>query len=198
MWEVNHRLTPWWRHINNFHDNDKIWHMSVHSLTLKRDRRPLGCHERHQLACLELLSHYFSSFLNFCLPILHLIFCSPRSTESNLTSLFQRIRTFENLELKDFNPLLTKKEFKTCLESKSLKKTWYLVTLDVFISFLFRVCYFVFCFVLFQILSIVALLISCLIGFRRRSPLRQMRWWWSTERLLLQLRGMPWRSRRSC
>ena len=69
---------------------------------------------------------------------------SPRSTEndhvkSNLTSLLQHVRTFENLELKDFKPLLTKKEFKACLESESLQKTWYPVTLDVFISFIFRV-----------------------------------------------------------
>ena len=72
------------------------------------------------------------------------MFCSPRSTEnnhakSNLTSLLQSIRTFGNLELKDFKPLLTKKEYKACLESKMLKTTWYPVTLDVFISFLFRV-----------------------------------------------------------
>ena len=78
--------------------------------------------------------------------ILHLMFFSPRSTEnghvkSNLTSLLQRVRTFGSLELKDFKPLLTKKEFKACLESKMLKSTWYPVTMDVFISFLFRVRY---------------------------------------------------------
>ena len=73
--------------------------------------------------------------------------------KSNLTSLLQRIRMLGNLELKDFKPLLIK-EFKVCLESKSLQKTWYLVTLDVFISFLFRVHFFVFCFVFFQILVI--------------------------------------------
>ena len=72
--------------------------------------------------------------------------CSPRSTEndhikSNLSSLLQRVRTFGSLELKDFKPLLTKKEFKAYLESKMLKTTWYLVTMDVFISFLFRVQY---------------------------------------------------------
>ena len=72
--------------------------------------------------------------------------CSPRSTEndhvkSNITSLLQHVHTFGSLELKDFKPLLTKKEFKTCLESKMLKTTWYPVTMDVFISFLFRVRY---------------------------------------------------------
>ena len=74
------------------------------------------------------------------------MFCSPRSTENdhvklNLTSLLQRVYMFGSLELKDFKPLLTKKEYKACLESKMLKTTWYLVTLDVFISFLFRVRY---------------------------------------------------------
>ena len=71
------------------------------------------------------------------------MFCSPRSVEndhvnSNLTSLLQRVRTFGSLELKDFKPLLPK-ELKACLESKMLKTTWYLVTMDVFISFLFTV-----------------------------------------------------------
>ena len=74
------------------------------------------------------------------------MFSSPRSAEndhvkSNLTSLLQRIRMFGSLELKDFKPLLTKKEFKACLESKMLKTTWYPMTMDVFISFFFRVRY---------------------------------------------------------
>ena len=34
VWEGNHRLTAWWRHINNFHDNNEIWHMSVHYIIL--------------------------------------------------------------------------------------------------------------------------------------------------------------------
>ena len=86
----------------------------------------------------------FLSFLEFLPSYLTSIFCSSRSTDndhvkSNLTFLFQHVRTFGNLELKDFKPLLTKKEFKAYLESKSLKTTWYPVTLDVFISFLFKV-----------------------------------------------------------
>ena len=128
--------------------------------------------------------------MNLCLPILLLIFCYLRSTEndhvkSNLTSLLQRIRTFGNLELKDFKPLLTKNEFKAFLESKSLQKTWYPMMLNVFISFLFTIHSFVQCFVLFQLLAIVALLISCLNNFRRRSPLQRMQRWQSTGRLLL-------------
>ena len=29
VWEGNHRLTTWWRHINNNHANEKSWHISV-------------------------------------------------------------------------------------------------------------------------------------------------------------------------
>jgi hypothetical protein len=29
VWEGNHRLTAWWRHINNHHADDKSWHISV-------------------------------------------------------------------------------------------------------------------------------------------------------------------------
>ena len=34
MWEGNHRVTAWWRHVNNFHCNDKAWHISVHCIVL--------------------------------------------------------------------------------------------------------------------------------------------------------------------
>jgi hypothetical protein len=29
VWEGNHRLTAWWRHINNHHADEKSWHISV-------------------------------------------------------------------------------------------------------------------------------------------------------------------------
>lgn len=29
VWKKNHRLTAWWRHINNHHAMDKDWHISV-------------------------------------------------------------------------------------------------------------------------------------------------------------------------
>ena len=29
VWEGNHRLTAWWRHINNNHANEKSWHIAV-------------------------------------------------------------------------------------------------------------------------------------------------------------------------
>ena len=40
-----------------------------------------------------------------------------------LPPFFNASALLGNLELKDFKPLLTKKEFKACLESKSLKTT---------------------------------------------------------------------------
>ena len=30
----NHRLTTWWLHINNFHDDNKRWHMLIHCIIL--------------------------------------------------------------------------------------------------------------------------------------------------------------------
>ena len=29
VWEDNHRLIAWWRHINNNHDNEYSWHILV-------------------------------------------------------------------------------------------------------------------------------------------------------------------------
>ena len=32
VWEGNHRITAWWRHVNNFHRDDEAWHISVHCI----------------------------------------------------------------------------------------------------------------------------------------------------------------------
>ena len=34
VWEGNHRVTAWWRHVNHFHRNDEAWHISVHCIVL--------------------------------------------------------------------------------------------------------------------------------------------------------------------
>ena len=34
VWEGNHRVTTWWRHVNNFHRDDEAWHISVHCIVL--------------------------------------------------------------------------------------------------------------------------------------------------------------------
>ena len=34
VWEGNHRVTAWWRHVNNFHRDDEAWHISVHCIVL--------------------------------------------------------------------------------------------------------------------------------------------------------------------
>ena len=95
--------------------------------------------------------------------------------KSNLTSLLQHICTFGKLELKDFKPLITTKEFKICEDFKSRQKIWYPLTLDVFVSFLFTISFFAFHIFAFFTTAFSALLISSLIVFRKRSLLGQMR-----------------------
>ena len=34
MYEGNHRLTAWWRHINKYHGSDADWHFSVDYIVL--------------------------------------------------------------------------------------------------------------------------------------------------------------------
>ena len=34
VWEGNHRVTAWWRHVNSFHHDDEAWHISVHCIVL--------------------------------------------------------------------------------------------------------------------------------------------------------------------
>ena len=39
VWERNHRLIAWWRHINNNHSDDKSWHVLVDCIVVD----PRGC-----------------------------------------------------------------------------------------------------------------------------------------------------------
>ena len=34
VWEGYHRLTAWWRHINNHHPLDKDWHISAECIVV--------------------------------------------------------------------------------------------------------------------------------------------------------------------
>ena len=34
VWEGNHRVTAWWRHVNSFHRDDEAWHILVHCIVL--------------------------------------------------------------------------------------------------------------------------------------------------------------------
>ena len=34
VWEGNHRLTAWWRHVNRFHANEESWHISPACIVL--------------------------------------------------------------------------------------------------------------------------------------------------------------------
>ena len=39
VWEGSHRLTAWWRHINNNHANEKSWHIAMDRIVVN----PRGC-----------------------------------------------------------------------------------------------------------------------------------------------------------
>jgi hypothetical protein len=39
VWEEDHQLTAWWRHINNNHADEKSWHVSVNCIMVD----PRGC-----------------------------------------------------------------------------------------------------------------------------------------------------------
>jgi hypothetical protein len=72
-------------------------------------------------------------FFNFC-----------RSTEndhvkSSLPSKLHRIRYFGTLELEDFKDLISKEDYLACINAKKKHNTWYPLTIDVFVSFLYKV-----------------------------------------------------------
>ena len=69
---------------------------------------------------------------------------SCRSTEhdhvkDNLPAKLLRIRTFGKMKLEEFKDLISPQDYKTC-EAKMIKNpTWYPLTLDIFVKFLYKV-----------------------------------------------------------
>ena len=59
--------------------------------------------------------------------------------KADLTSRLQRIRTFEKLKLPDFKDLISKEEMAICKKEKEKNPRWYLLTIDVFVAFLYKV-----------------------------------------------------------
>ncbi len=67
-----------------------------------------------------------------------------RSTEhdhvkDNLPAKLLRIRTFGKMKLEDFKDLISVPDYKTCETKMEKNPTWYPLTLDVFVKFLYKV-----------------------------------------------------------
>ena len=67
-----------------------------------------------------------------------------RSTEhdhvkDNLPAKLLRIRTFGKMKLEDFSDLISVDDYKMCESKMDNNPTWYPLTLDVFVKFLYKV-----------------------------------------------------------
>ncbi len=163
VWEGNHRLAAWMRHINNHHAEDKDWHVSVHCIVLD-PRGQVG----NLLHAMHDINWYFFFTENFFYSILcsHtlitpycLISLFFRSTEndhvkSNFPAKLFRIRSFGVMKLEEFKDLLTPEEYDACLKNKPSQPTWFSLTTRVFIAFLYRVgVLYIYSFYVYYILS---------------------------------------------
>jgi hypothetical protein len=103
------------------------------------------CHERHQLV--SQLLHFNSLVLSlFSLrSSFNFSWCTCRSRENDHTvkasvpSKLHRVRYFGALELEEFKDLITPEEYVACVNAKKKSSTWYPLTIDVFVSFLYKV-----------------------------------------------------------
>ena len=80
---------------------------------------------------------------------------SLRSTEhdyvkANIPSKLLRIRTFGRLELTTFKDLISPVDYKACEKIKESRPTWYNLTADVFVKFLYKVWFMQFIIYIFQ------------------------------------------------
>ena len=70
------------------------------------------------------------------------VFC--RSTEhdhvkDNLPAKLLRIRTFGKMKLEEFKDLISFADYKICENKMDVRPTWYPLTLDIFVKFLYKV-----------------------------------------------------------
>jgi hypothetical protein len=99
------------------------------------------CYEWYQLVgpislhCLQLHTFVRLSFLTLW---------SYRSTEhdhikANLPAKLLRIRTFAKMELEEFKNLISAADYKLCEKTREDHPTWYKLTANVFVKFLYKV-----------------------------------------------------------
>ena len=82
--------------------------------------------------------------LCFLVCIFSLKFVFFRSTEhghvkDNLPAKLLRIRTFGKMELEEFKDLLSVLDYKLCESKMDIHPTWYPLTIDIFVKFLYKV-----------------------------------------------------------
>jgi hypothetical protein len=59
--------------------------------------------------------------------------------KTNIVHTLHRVKAFGSQPLENFKELLTPDEYRKCEANPQLGKTWFNLTTDVFVSFLFRV-----------------------------------------------------------
>lgn len=60
--------------------------------------------------------------------------------KASIPAKLLRIRTFGRLDLSTFKDLISPSDYKACEKSKEIRPTWYNLTADVFVKFLYKVC----------------------------------------------------------
>ena len=64
--------------------------------------------------------------------------------KDNLPTKLLRIRTFGKMKLEEFKDLISNADYKMCESKMDKNPTWYPLTLDVFVKFLYKVIFFLF------------------------------------------------------
>jgi hypothetical protein len=59
--------------------------------------------------------------------------------KTNIVHILHRVKAFGNQPLESFKEMLTPDEYRKCESNQQLGKTWFNLTTDVFVSFLFQV-----------------------------------------------------------
>lgn len=118
-----------------------------------------------------------------------------RSTEhdhvkDNLPAKLLRIRTFGKMKLEDFKDLISPADYRTCVSKMDKHPTWYPLTLDVFVKFLYKVIVYAFILLMLPLISYTWLsLIHA--NVREKFPMRPILQQGSIVRQLLKIAGRP-------
>ena len=106
--------------------------------------------------------------------------------KDNLLAKLLRICTFGKMKLEDFKDLISVDDYKMCQAKMEKSPTWYPLTLDVFVKFLYKVIYLLA--LVFYFLMFCAFILTHISAcFRERSPIRRILLYGYTVRPLPRL-----------
>ena len=143
IWEDNHRVTAWRRHINTFHAHEEEWHYRLDCICLNALETTgvlLDVMNDVNMYDYKLIDFKFleSNGFNFIFMNLFYWMTYHRRIITLRPIWFIKFIAFVTLKLQKFKFFLSPDNYAKCEKKRSLF-TWYPLTADIFAAFIYKV-----------------------------------------------------------